>query len=232
MLTKVVNTTCNVLNNIVGMTVYNKIKQEERPMRKNYYSNEDSIRVMAELIAKHFDEVSDADYEDMVAALDYKCSTARLERLVDRIISKSREVSMDEFYNCSDEKHAFKELFEEVFYLVNLDGKRRRNIRKERSISVGRNNRKPWLNNERDEDDEYENYGRKSRNRNNDQTGLETFARYVDEYMRRNNIPFPATETAFVGTFNRIKKTSNDPDIIAYKGGAKKLFAVMQREYR
>ena len=127
MLQKIIGTTCDVINNLVGMQVYKNIK-EEKPMRRTY-SKDASIRVMAELIAKHINEVSDDDYEDMRLALDYKCSVSRLERLVDRITSKSREVSMDDIMRSSDEKQVFKELFEEVFFLVDIDRRdRRRNF--------------------------------------------------------------------------------------------------------
>ena len=75
MLQKIIGTTCDVINNLVGMQVYKNIK-EEKPMRRTY-SKDDSIRVMAELIAKHINEVSDDDYEDMRLALDYKCIKTR-----------------------------------------------------------------------------------------------------------------------------------------------------------
>ena len=207
MLQKIVGTTCDVINNLVGMQVY-KMRQEENPMRRSYLK-EDSIRVMAELIAKHINEVSDDDYEDMKAALDYKCSVSRLERLVDRITSKSREVSMDDIMRSSDEKQVFKELFEEVFYLVDLDRRERRRG----GISTSRNSRKPWLDNrrtDRDEDD-YDNYTRDNRSRSN--TGLETLA-------------------AFSDMFKRAKKLSNDPDIISFRGNSKLLYDLMLKDYK
>ena len=64
MLRKIVGTTCDVINNLVGMQVLEKIK-EEKPMRRTY-SKDDSIRVMAELIAKHINEVSDDDRKNIL----------------------------------------------------------------------------------------------------------------------------------------------------------------------
>ena len=222
MVQKIIGTTCDVINNLVGMQVY-KLRQEETPMRRRY-SKDDSIRVMSELIAKHIDEVSDIDYEDMVAALDYKCSISRLERLVDRITSKSREVAMDDIMRSGDEKQVYKELFEEVFYIIETE-KRERRIR---GISKSRNVRKPWLKNERDTD-EYDNYARDNRSKSN--TGLETFAEYFYDYMKRNNIPFPENEQMFVRVFGRARKISNDPDIVAFKGSAKKLYGILKDEF-
>lgn len=228
MLQKIIGTTCDVINNLVGMQVYKNIK-EEKPMRRTY-SKDDSIRVMAELIAKHIDEVSDDDYEDMKLALDYKCSVSRLERLVDRITSKSREVSMDDIMRSSDEKQIFKELFEEVFFLVDVDRRDRRERRKG-GISTSRNSRKPWLNDRNYEpEDEYDNYGRDNRSKSN--TGFETIADYMDEYMRKNNIPMPKTATAFSSLVKRAKHLSNDPDIISFRGNSKILYDLMLKDYK
>ena len=227
MLQKIIGTTCDVINNLVGMQVYKNIK-EEKPMRRTY-SKDASIRVMAELIAKHINEVSDDDYEDMRLALDYKCSVSRLERLVDRITSKSREVSMDDIMRSNDEKQVFKELFEEVFFLVDVDRRDRRERRKG-GISTSRNSRKPWLND--DLEDDYDNYGRDRTNRSKSNTGFETIADYMDEYMRKNNIPMPKTATAFSSLVKRAKHLSNDPDIISFRGNSKILYDLMLKDYK
>ena len=174
---------------------------------------EEAVKTLARLIASNERAIADDDMDILCLAAEQKVNVRTLERVIDKITDNAREDMVDILAESPDSRLLFRDVVNEALDIMADEGliKRRRGY--ERSYDYGRGFERRRHRSERYEDEK--------------STDLGSIIDVLDRYMANNNIPFPSTESAFVALIERLKGKSNEPDIIAYTGSAKKLYKEM-----
>ena len=199
-------------------------------MKRRFVSEEDDrIRLLAELIANHGKDMSSDDFDILTMGADEKVSIRTLERIINDITEKSREDLVSTLVDARDNRRVLRDVIIRALDIMEANGDVIRNIRRS-----GRGYEEEYtLVNRRvsrsNSGSRYDRYERVERSGGSD---LETFANVIDRYLAKNNIPFPATSSAFVNLISRLKKKTNDPDIIAFRGSSKELYDIMVKDNR
>ena len=179
-------------------------------MRKSMKElRDEAVQTLAGLIARQEETLTNEDLDMLALAAEDKLNPRTLERVIDRITDSSREDMMDILAESPDSRLLFRDVIKEALDIMDEHKIAKKNYSRhyERSSRRG--------------------YDRRSRYEDDDSTDLGTIIDVLDKYMVNNNIPFPSTETAFVALMDRLKGKSNEPDIIAFTGSAKRLYKEM-----
>nr|DAU32537.1 MAG TPA: hypothetical protein [Caudoviricetes sp.] len=198
-------------------------------MKRRFVSEEDDrIRLLAELIANHGKDMSSDDFDILTMGADEKVSIRTLERIINDITEKSREDLVSTLVDARDNRRVLRDVIIRALDIMEANGDVVRNIRRS-----GRGYEEEYtLVNRRTATRPSSRYDRYERVERSGGSDLETFANVIDRYLAKNNIPFPATSSAFVNLISRLKKKTNDPDIIAFRGSSKELYDIMVKDNR
>lgn len=198
-------------------------------MKRRFVSEEDDrIRLLAELIANHGKDMTTDDFDILTMGADEKVSIRTLERVINKVTEKSREDLVSTLVDARDNRRVLRDIIIRALDIMEANGDVVRNIRRsgrgyeEEYTLVNRRST-------RTSSSRYDRYERAERVTGSD---LDTFANIIDRYLAKNNIPFPATSSAFVNLISRLKKKATDPDIIAFRGSAKELYDLMVKDNR
>ena len=171
---------------------------------------EEAVKTLARLIASNERAIADDDMDILCLAAEQKVNVRTLERVIDKITDNAREDMVDILAESPDSRLLFRDVVNEALDIMADEGV----IKRRRGYDYGRGfERRRRYNSVRYEDEK--------------STDLGSIIDVLDRYMANNNIPFPSTESAFVALIERLKGKSNEPDIIAYTGSAKKLYKEM-----